>query len=333
MTTLQRLRTGVSSTSRWIRAAVVCLIVAVAMFAAASLGRTSLAQATPTPPPIESQFFYNAGAYALGGITTLVDKVPVSNPLVTQGATMLSRSGGQSVAEVKDFHYNDRRKDLIVIGSAKSTVSGVQGEKGCRVTTTESVVNDLAVDGRLKVSSMTLRTEARQCPESRYENAFKTTGSIQGLTLDGVAVAVASIDRFSKEQSLRSIVVDHQKAAGWMLGPDDKVISFTSLLPDRTWQGPSAVYEDRIVLTSVFDKVGMKELPELEKANPHKDIGKYVLLPGNGIYVPDFGKVYFGQILINRLERRASLLHFKLGSPFDVEMDAGGESSNGSEYP
>jgi hypothetical protein len=49
----------------------------------------------------------------------------------------------------------------------------------------------------------------------------------------------------------------------------------------------------------------------------------------NSIVVPDFGTVYFGEILITSVERRVSMLRFELGSPEGGDVVCAEVGTNG----
>jgi hypothetical protein len=51
------------------------------------------------------------------------------------------------------------------------------------------------------------------------------------------------------------------------------------------------------------------------------------------VIVPNFGKVYFGELLMSALERRMTLARFELGSPLGGYVGGGDVGSNGSWYP
>jgi hypothetical protein len=57
------------------------------------------------------------------------------------------------------------------------------------------------------------------------------------------------------------------------------------------------------------------------------------VIDGHVVTVPEFGKIYFGEILISRDARRITLLRCEFGSPFGGDMGAADVQDNGSWYP
>jgi hypothetical protein len=56
-------------------------------------------------------------------------------------------------------------------------------------------------------------------------------------------------------------------------------------------------------------------------------------IAGNMIDVPDFGRIYFGEVLISEEERRLTMVRFDLGSPSAGRASGSGVQTNGSWYP
>lgn len=51
------------------------------------------------------------------------------------------------------------------------------------------------------------------------------------------------------------------------------------------------------------------------------------------VVVPDFGRIFFGELLISSSERRLTMVRFELGSPLRGFVGGGDVGSNGSWYP
>jgi hypothetical protein len=51
------------------------------------------------------------------------------------------------------------------------------------------------------------------------------------------------------------------------------------------------------------------------------------------VHVPDFGKIYFGEMFITGESRRLTMVRFQLGSPQGGEISAAEGESNGDTYP
>jgi hypothetical protein len=51
------------------------------------------------------------------------------------------------------------------------------------------------------------------------------------------------------------------------------------------------------------------------------------------VRVPDFGKIYFGELYITGESRRLTMVRFQLGSPHGGEVVAAEGESNGLPWP
>ena len=56
-------------------------------------------------------------------------------------------------------------------------------------------------------------------------------------------------------------------------------------------------------------------------------------IDGHVVTVPDFGKIFFGELLVGGSERRLTMVRFELGSEWGGCADGGGVDTNGSYYP
>jgi hypothetical protein len=56
-------------------------------------------------------------------------------------------------------------------------------------------------------------------------------------------------------------------------------------------------------------------------------------IDGHVVMVPDFGQIFFGELLVGSSERRLTMVRFDMGSPIGGWADGGGVDTNGSAYP
>jgi hypothetical protein len=54
---------------------------------------------------------------------------------------------------------------------------------------------------------------------------------------------------------------------------------------------------------------------------------------GNVIIVPQFGKLFFGEVIMKNGLRHVTMLRFQLGSPLGGGGTVGGGTGNGSTWP
>jgi hypothetical protein len=292
-------------------------------------------QASGNPPKVQKQFFYHAGALAVGGTVRRLVDGPPSEALLGQGAVVLPPSGGKGVADVKGFSYGDpKRNDAIRVVSAHSEVTGVRKEGACYETTSHSILGGIEILGRLKASEAEVQLLTVHCLDRGEDTTFRTqTARFKDLTIDNVPIEVRPVAAFEQGQTLADLIAQHRSPRGRLLDFDGRPAEFDSPLPPRrSDRAGHPVFEDRLFMTSLFERVGEKELAELERGNTDPK-RHFALLPGNGIYIPNFGKVYFGRMMISRSRREAALLHLEMGSPMQADLDLGFEFGNGVEFP
>lgn len=114
---------------------------------------------------------FHAGATVLGG---------EGRPSV--GALALSPAGGEAKTNVDA--YDD---GLVRFANARVTVRGAH-ENGMAVTTSETIINDVAIGGRLHADRLVVRITGRHAPDAAEAELSFEGSSIENLTIDGVPV-------------------------------------------------------------------------------------------------------------------------------------------------
>jgi hypothetical protein len=109
---------------------------------------------------------------------------------------------------------------------------------------------------------------------------------------------------------------------------DPKVISKFGqhFVPDATIANTSRraglIVRNGIVYTTIVEKIAW-----VDKAFPGSKIDGHV------VTIPDFGQIFFGELLVGSSERRLTMVRFDMGSPIGGWADGGGVDTNGSFYP
>lgn len=86
--------------------------------------------------------------------------------------------------------------------------------------------------------------------------------------------------------------------------------------------GRGLIQRDGVLYTTI-----VRELRWEKKPYPGAKID------GHSVIVPEFGTVYFGELLINTKERRLTMARFELGSPIGGYCDYVDVGSNGGGFP
>jgi len=317
------------------------LTVATALAFGVASGCSSASGAPTEKSPEKAQFFYSAGAFAVGGAITQINGKPPAEPLLVQAATLLPPSGGKGVGRIeKAFQYGPvETKDakwVITVGSASAEVNGTQ-DGDCHVTTVTNTITDLNVLGRIEAARLVIEAESRHCLKgSARETRFHVVrATFDGLRIDGVLLQPELAKSFAGAQTFSELAAG-QQAAYERSQREHAAAGGTSVAAaDGRRPGPSdgMSLDRRLLLTSIFAPVGEGQLNDLQKANKHPEAGRYRLLADNGIHVPDLGNVHFGRCLVDRNKRETVMLHLELGSPVKGPIDIGGEYGNGVDYP
>ena len=294
------------------------------------------------PPNVKRQFFYSAGAFAVGGtLTDIQGHGAPSEPLLVQAATLLPPAGGKGVGRIENgFRYGavdtPEAKWVIVIDSAETSVTGQQVD-GCYVTTATSKIDGLNVLGRLKAKQIETTLVTRRCLEDGRGARFRTlSADFTGLTIDGVEIKPVRMASFGEELSASELIAKPTTDRGPLFdvaGAPDAIESALARRPAE--QEVRALLGDRLLLASIVAPVSQDKtlLARLTDANPYPKEGRPEFVPGNGIHIPNFGKVYFGRALITGSKHETIMLHLDLGSPVKGPIDIGGDFGNGFPYP
>ena len=277
------------------------------------------------------RFVFRGNAAALGG--QMVRPSPIIIDL--DGASSLGVSGGRSQAQIKGRAFGD----FIKFGSAFTLAEGlfddakraseVSDHKGRQIelnstTTVTSEVRELAIGRKPLFTTKRLRgTLVSRSPQGSGEPSIAPARdtTIQGVSIGGFGLSVNINCGFFQKYDTRSKVLaaaDDPKTAAAYKNHFVAGATVDGHRPGRA----GLVQRDGVVYTTI-----VKEIRWEGKPYPGAKID------GHTVIVPDFGTVFFGELLIGGSERRLTMLRFDLGSPDGGWIDAGDSSSNGSYFP
>lgn len=287
----------------------------------------------PAEDPIQRQFLYHADANPIGGTIHR----PFNGFVPSQTSISLPIAGGF----LKKQHKGRKWKDIVSYDSESTHVSGskkdedgpwttqvsatITGLNILEVITADKVVAQLSVahpqDGReptisvigsqfenLRISGKKVEPVIRydlfadhdgsseEEPKQRYP---KKTWPRQEKFLEKVAAQKAQAkDKYAKNYKGATL-------PGWIRHHFHWFDS-TQGLNDRDY-----------IQCSLID-----HLPDLPENFPG-------IVVGNAIYVPGFGKVYFGEVIVHHKTFTLSMIRAQLGSPVGGAVSAATVSSNG----
>jgi hypothetical protein len=279
---------------------------------------------------LRKQFLFRGNASALSGLFYRPKTVIVDMP----GASSLGVSGGRSQAQIEGRSFGD----VIRFGSAMTFAEGLfDDEKLARAVsdhkgepfTLNSTTNVMAEIRELAVGQKPLFTAKRirgalvsRSPRGSGEPSIASGKSsvIQGVDIGGFGLDVALNTSLFQKYDTRSKVA--------AAADDPKVVEKFGqhFVLNATIKGqdrrPGLVVRNGLIYTTIVERIRW-----IGKPFPGSKIDGHV------VTIPDFGTIFFGELLIGGSERRLTMVRFDLGSPIGGWADGGGLDSNGSFYP
>ena len=287
-----------------------------------------------------SRFLFRGNASGFGGRL----RRPVNAIWKVQGASSLPTIGGISESRVTwaDFENSDDRKELgafkdyirfdAVHTFAKGdfvdqeaalamTFGKVDEGKIVTQTTVTSSVSGLSVGKRLKVASARAGLVADYPPPRKQPPIRPVGNAIEGVSIDGFELEIELNEKlFTDKATLRDLSLSYEQDDAFFKKNRRHFVEIGAGTPPgakrRTPKGRGIVY---CTLVSRIRWV----------SGIHPD----VKIQGNVVIVPDFGRLYFGELLISDLSRRLNMMRIKLGSPEGGEFCCSAVESNGSTWP
>jgi hypothetical protein len=276
------------------------------------------------------RFLFRGNASALSGLFYRPNTVIVDMP----GASSLGVSGGRSQAQIQGRSFGD----VIRFGSAMTFAEGLyDDEKQARAvsdhkglpeelnatTNVASEIRELAVGQKPLFTAKRIRGAlVSKSPRGSGEPSIAPAqGSvIQGVEIGGFALSVKLNMALFQKYDTRSKVA--------AAADDPKVISKFGqhFVLNTTIKGQTRraglVVRNGLVYTTIVESIAWAEKPF-----PGSKIDGHV------VTIPEFGQIFFGELLIATAERRLTMVRFDMGSPIGGWADGGGVDTNGSAYP
>ena len=275
------------------------------------------------------RFLFKGYASAVSGLIY----VPKMTVIDMDGATsVLGITGGRARSEIKSRSFGD----AVRIASATTLVEGVfDDEKQARAvvshkgrqadltstTTVTADVREMSVgnnQGPFFTAKRLRATLVSRSPDGSGEPRIAPSNdtTIDSIAIDGCGLSVTlSLPVFQTYDTQSKVVA---------AADDPKLLKSVGrqLLMTSDSKRPSLVSSSGIIYGTI-----VRDLRWTGKPFPGAKIDGHVVI------VPNFGKVYFGELLMSTLERRLTLARFELGSPLRGYVGGGDVGSNGSWYP
>ena len=277
-------------------------------------------------------FFFHGQGVGLGGVVTR----PFQHLIEAKGAASLPITGGKSsaswgkhvVPDIKDPKSVDLPK-VVSIEETLTELTGTLDDDGVHRTRVTTTVHGLNVEDVVTADAVVAKLLTEHYPNEE-EPRFSVIGSdIKNLRIKGASVTVEFHTPIFEELNT------HSK----LKNKFDRDANFRKQMRRQFLWGDSEAKEIPEFLQEQYKFTeAQKSLPESKGIVPCSVVKS--VRGGSGfqafnhvLVVPDFGKVFLGELLILKHERRLTMMRFDLGSPVDGQLTVSGAGGNGSGWP
>jgi hypothetical protein len=279
---------------------------------------------------VERRFIFRGNAFGIGGQI----REPYLPYFEVQAASSLPTVGGVSRSEAKGHDYSrllsfgfartEARGGVPVqpYGSNFGAVAAAAVKDRDYTTIVQAELFDLQVEGRLVVRRMSMALRSHEEPGADEPSVIPEQTEISGVTLDGCAIDVILDPAPFQEAPTKSALRSKYKQKKWR----DKY-------KHRFFRRAGAKNEAELseskslVLATIVDDIVIHHEPDCDRhQGPLKK-------DGNRIIVPNFGSIFFGELIISDYYRRLSAVRLALGSPMQADLECAGIESNGGGAP
>jgi hypothetical protein len=281
---------------------------------------------------LTKRFYFRGNASALSGLFYRPNTVIVDMP----GASSLGVSGGRSQSKISGRAFGD----VIRFGSAKTFAEGVFDDVSAATAVSNFEAEPITLNSTTNVKAEIRELAVGKTPTTLFRASLirgalvshSPAGSgepsivpgpgtaIQGVDIGGFGLNVvlnAQLFRRLDTRSKVSAAVDDTKVARKFR---QHFVVDASLSGQVRRQG--LVVRNGLIYTTIVERITW-----VNRRFPGSSIDGHV------VTIPNFGKIFFGELLIGGAERRLTMVRFEMGSPVGGWADGGGVDTNGSFYP
>jgi hypothetical protein len=260
--------------------------------------------------PTKKIYLYTAHGYGFGG---RIDR-PFQHVLDVHAGASLPTEGGYEVSRRENFRLNE----TISYTAAHTVVAGSRNDKeGSYTTLASSTIEGLNILDMVTADRIVARVASKQLITDEEPTITPIGSHFENLRIAGCPLEVELdtdlFNRFGTFESFRKAYEGDQQYLTRMQAvfpwrnPKFDVPDF--LRERYNWFAGDKFPESKgIVLCSLVK--GFKTC-----CGELKDNCGELKIYGNVIEVPQFGKVYLGEVMLKQYERQVTMLRLELGSP------------------
>ena len=278
--------------------------------------------------PIKKIYLYNAHGYGFGG---RIDR-PFQHVLDVHAGASLPTTGGYEVSRRENFRLNE----IISYTAAHTVVAGSRNEKdGSYTTLASSTIEGLNILDMVTADRIVARVASKQLITDDEPTITPIGSHFENLRIAGCPIEVELgtdlFNRFGTFSDFKKAYEGDQQhrermQAAFLWGkPKFEVPDF--LRERYNWFAGDKFPESKgIVLCSLVK--GFKTC-----CGEFKDNCGELKVYGNVIDVPQFGKVYLGEVMLKQYEREVTMLRVEMGSPTSGPASGPSGGGGGTTYP
>lgn len=277
-------------------------------------------------------FFYHGQGVGLGGIVTR----PFQHLIDAKGAASLPITGGKAsasstkhvVPDLTDPTCKDLPHVVSIEGSA-TEITGTLDKDGVYRTRVTTTVHHVDVEHRVTADLVVAKLLTEHYPGEEEPRVSVAGSEIRNLKVDGVPVEVEfHLPLFEEHNTHSKFKNRFDQDAAFR-----KQMRQQFLWGDVDGDGIPDFLQEQYKFTNA-----QKSLPESKGIVPCSVVksvkgGKGFKAFNHVLVIPDFGKVFLGELLIQKSARELTMMRFVLGSPVDAQVTVAGGHGNGSTWP
>jgi hypothetical protein len=267
-------------------------------------------------------FFYHAHGSALGGVI----RWPIKQAIDSVAAISLPITGGHGKANEPAFNL----QDIVIHKGASGSVSGAWNDTSkAHETEVTSTLEGLNVNNVVTAGRVVARLFSKHKPEDPEGSIVADGSEFVDLRISGHPVEV-ELDTalFAEHDTFAKFKLKHNQDADFR-----KMARQRFLWGDIDKNAPDWLKQRYKWLTSPESLPESKGIVPCSLVKAIKCSCPGVQIFGNVIIVPDFGKIFLGEVLLQENSRRLTMMRLEMGSPVGGSLEVGGIQGNGTTYP
>ena len=278
-------------------------------------------------------FFFHGHAVGLGGIITR----PFQRPLESKAAATLPISGGSSSNNSGSHVFPDPtdpalagQPKVVSIKSADTELSGqLDTNSGVYRTTVTTTVTGLNVRDIVTADTVVANIVSEHYPGEDEPRITFAGSKIDNLQINGTAVAVEMNDLLFADLNSFTRFKDKFDSDSNFHTEMRRQFLWGDLQPNEIPDFLQEQYKFTSAQKSVPESKGIVPCSAVKNV---KGSGSFQMFR-HILVIPDFGKLFLGELLLEKNAKRLTMMRFVLGSPVAGELTVGGGGADGSGWP